>query len=213
MKCLPIVFFSLFNSILLFSQFNIETNFNSVATGRNQSLSVNYNFIKLQVGLGVKYNFNKLSNFPQNVFYKKTFFAISQFEHWGLELNLKYEIFNLKDVLKSYVFLNSQYTKSHIRFETYFAISELVPNPTSEFDYIYVKHVDYIGPITALENNIGIAFNIFLINNLYLTQKFGVGLMLFRNLDKNTIIVGGGNWVFSEMLSFGIGYQFNKKKK
>jgi len=208
-----VLIFILFISNLTYSQFNLETNFNSVSTGRNQSLSLNYYFKKFQVGFGAKYNFNKLTNFPQNVFYKKTFYAINDSEHWGLEFNLKHEIFNLKNVLKSYIFFNSQYTKSHIRFETYYAVSELVPNPTSELDYLYVKHVDFIGPIIALENNIGLAFEIFIFDNVYLSQKFGIGLMLFKNLDKNTILVGGGNWVFSEMLSFGIGYKFEKKKK
>jgi len=206
--------FILFISNLTYSQFNVETNFNSVHIGRNQSLSVNYKINKLQIGLGVKYNFNKLVNFPQNVFYKKTFYAINNNEHWGTELNIKYQFLNKKDVFFIHFFFNSQYSKSHTRFESFYAVGQLVPNPTSEFDYIYVKHVDHIGPFLVLENNIGLSFDLFLNENIYLTHRLGGGIVFFKNLDKNTIIVGdGGNWELSEMLSFGIGYQFKKKKK
>jgi len=190
------------------SQFQIESNFNSVSTGRNQSLLLNYKKDKLQFGLGVKYNFNKLVNFPQNVFYKKTFYAITPTEHWGAEINFKYKILNLKNVFIAHLFFNSQFTKSHTRFESYYAIGQLVENPSSEFDYIYVRHINEIGPFLAFENNIGLAFEIFLTKNIFFSQKFGLGVLLFKNLDKNTTIIGSGNWVFSEMLSFGLGYKF-----
>ncbi len=214
MKYIPILLlFVITSSNLSYSQFRIETNFNSVHIGRNQSLLISYKIKKLQIGLGVKYNFNKLVNFPQNNIYKKTFYAITDSEHWGMELNLKYQIFNKKDVFFIHLFLNSQYTKSHIRHEAYLAIGQLVPNPTSELDYVYIKHINYIGPIIALENNFGLAFDFYLSEKIYLTQKFGVGMVFFKNLDKNTIIAGDGDWELSEMLSFGVGYQFNKKRK
>lgn len=194
-----------------YSQFQIESNFNVVSTARNQSLLVNYNFNRMQLGLGVKYSFNKLVNFPQNVFYKRTFFAVKPSEHWGGEFNLKYQLKNLKDILYINTFYNAQFTKSHIRFEGTFAVGQLIENPTSELDYVYVKHINNIGPVLALENNIGIAFEINILKGIYLSQKFGLGIMVFNNLDKNSTIVGSGNWLFSEMLSFGLGYRFNEK--
>jgi hypothetical protein len=48
---------------------------------------------------------------------------------------------------------------------------------------------------------------------VYLSQKFGLGLMIFKNLEENTTIIGSGNWVFSEMLSFGIGYRLGLQTK
>ena len=209
-----LIIISILLSNFSYSQFQIESNFNSVGTGRNQSLLVNYTVNRMQFGVGIKYNFNKLTNFPQNVFYKKTFYATTPLEHWGTEFNLKFRLFNRKNILVSHLFFNSQFTKSHTRFEGYFAIGQLVSNPTSESDYILVKHLDFIGPFLAFENNIGLAFEIFLTENIYLSQKFGLGLLLFKNLDENTTIVGdGGNWVFSEILSFGVGYKFNLKEK
>jgi hypothetical protein len=191
-------------------QFQIESNFNVVATARNQSVVLHYKFNKLQIGMGVKYSFNKGVNFPQNVFYKRTFYAINPREHWGGELAVKYPLFNLKDVVQISAFYNAQFTRSHIKFETYYAVGQLVENPTSEFDYIYVKHQDYIGPVLALENNIGLAFDINLHDRIYFSQKFGLGIMFYDNRDKNTTVLGAGNWVFSEMLSFGVGYKFKK---
>ena len=196
-----------------FSQFSTESNFNVVATARNQSILINYNFNKLQLGCGLKYSFNKLVNFPQNVFYKRTFYAITPAEHWGGEFNLKYQFLTLKDIINFSGFYNAQYTKSHIRFEGHFAIGQLTENPTSELDYIYIKHIDHIGPVLALENNLGVAIDISLFNGVYLSQKFGLGLMIFKNLEENTTIIGSGNWVFSEMLSFGIGYRLGLQTK
>ena len=206
---IPFIFFC----HLTFAQFQIESNFNVVGTGRNQSLLVNYKFDKLQIGIGPKYHINKPNNFPQSVFYKKTFFSTTSSEHWGTDLNLKYRLFDVQDVFVAHVFYSNQFTKSHIRFETHFALDKLVENPTSEFDYSYIKHESEIGPILAVENNIGIAFEIFLLKNIYLSQKFGVGIMFYKNLDENNQILALNNWVFTEMLSFGIGYKFNEKVK
>lgn len=197
-----------------FSQIQVESNFNSVHIGRNQSLLVSYNFKRFSIAIGAKYNFNKLVAFPQNAFFKKTIFALTPQEHWGGELNFKFRIFNRKDMFITHLFYNAQFTKSHTRFETYFAIGQLVPEPTSDFDFVYEKFLDHIGPFLVLENNIGLAFEILLTKNLYLSQKFGGGILFFKNLDPNTtIIVGGGNWELTEMLSFGVGYRFDKKEK
>lgn len=121
-------------------------------------------------------------------------------------------MFNRKEVFTAHVYYNAQFTKSHTRFESYYAIGQLVEEPTSEFDYIYEKHVNHIGPFLVLENNIGLAFEISIWDNLYLSQKFGGGILFYKNLDPNvTIVSDGGNWELSEMLSFGLGYRFNKK--
>lgn len=197
-------------STCTFAQFAIESNFNAVHIGRNQSLLLNYNFEKIQIGVGIKYNINKLTNFPQGYFYKKTFYATSPSEHIGVELNFKYQLFS-REFFEMSLFYNGQYTKSQIRFEDHFAIAQLSENPTSEEDYIYVKHIDLIGPAQAFENNIGVAINIFLTKNIYLSQKFGLGMVFINIQDPNTTILGAGNWDFSEILSFGLGWKFNKK--
>ncbi len=203
-------FIVLFWSQLGITQIALESSFNSVHIGRNQSLMLNYHFNKFQVGLGLKYNFNKLVNFPEKVFYKKTFYAINDKEHFGLEWNFKYRIFN-KEHVKIHAFYNGQFSKSHTRFVGYQAVGPpLVENPTSDLDYLLQKHITLFGPFLVVENNIGLAFDIFVTKNLYFAQKFGAGIVLFKNLDQNTNILVG-NWELSEMLSFGIGFKFNDK--
>lgn len=47
-----------------------------------------------------------------------------------------------------------------------------------------------------------------------LNGKFGGGILLFKNKDKqNLVSCDAGKWVFTEMLSFGVGYKFGKKVK
>jgi hypothetical protein len=202
-----IILFLVSPVISAFSQFSIESNFNRNGTANNQTLTVNYSVKNWTIGGGVKYLFNKKDNFPQSVFYKRTFWALNNTQHYGANLFALYKIWDLPRVNFD-VFYDFQFTKSATRFETFFAIGQLVEEPQSEYDYIFIKHTDYIGPILGFENNIGLCFSFDITRNFYFSQKAGVGMLFYKELDPNTTIIGAGNWVFTEMLSFGVGWKF-----
>lgn len=196
------------------TQFSLETNFNVVHIGRNQSLAVNYTHKKMTVALGAKYHFNKLVRFPQGELIKKSVHAITPAEHWGAEFSIKYQIFDRNNTFFAHLLYNGQFTRSHVRHENYFAIldSPTVPIPSSEFDYSYSKYLNHLGPFSIIENHIGLAFDVFVTDQLYLSQRFGAGILFFKSSDdQNIIISDAGNWELTEMLSLGIGYKFKKE--
>jgi len=191
-----------------FAQFSIESNFNSVHIGRNQNLLVKYQWNRLSVNGGIKYNFNKENHFPQaqGDFYKKAFWAINPKEHWGAEIGLHFN-FLQRENIAVFGFYQLQVTKSHTRHDFYYMLFPLTPDYQSEYDFAYHRVLDYIGPFWAFENNLGIGIDASLSANLYFTSKLGGGVLFHRNLDKNTIIVGSGNWELSEMISMGLGWK------
>lgn len=198
-----------------FGQISLESNFNVVHTGRNQSLLAKYDWGKFSLLAGVKYNFNKEYSFPQGqaTFFKKTFWAVNLKERMGIELGTQYVLFQRKNVTLS-LFHHSQLTKSHIRHEVYLAVFPYItftPNPQSEYDYAYKLTKAYIGPVWALENNIGLSLSTFLTDNLYVKVKAGGGIMFFKNTDDKHIIITDGNWEMSEVFSFGLGWKFKEK--
>ena len=196
-----------------FSQISIESNFNVVHIGRNQSLLGKYQWDNFSILAGLKYNFNKESSFPQGQrnFYKKAFWALNFKEHIGLELGVQYKILKKKN-FDFFTFYQAQITKSHIRHEVYLAIFPYIPlvsNPQSEYDYAYTLTQNYIGPIWAIENNFGIGLNVYFSNSFYFSTKLGGGILFYRNTDQNNIIFAdGGHWELSELISMGVGWKF-----
>lgn len=206
-----ILFINIFFSLHSFAQYSVESNFNSVHIGRNQSFLGKYKWGKFSVLAGVKYNFNKESSFPdgQRNFFKNTFWAINLKERFGAELGAQFNVLE-RENLNLFTFYQSQLTKSHIRQEYYLAIFPyipLVPDPQSESDFAHTLIQDYIGPIWALENNFGIGLNAYFSNSLYFSTKVGGGLLFYKNIDKTVIILGQG-WEMSSTLTMGLGWRF-----
>jgi len=211
MKLTNLVVF-IFFSFLGWSQFSLESNFSSVHIGRNQNLTLNYQWNKLSLYSGVKYNFNKLDNFPVSTMIKKTAWATKNSENIGGVIGLKYDLVRLKNI-SFFSFFECQQSFTHTRHISVIYVGSSVPNPTSEYDLVYQNRVDIIGPWWIFENNIGLGYHVEISKGLYLTSKAGIGIVAFKNTDeKNIVIFSGGNWEFSEILSFGIGYKFNKSK-
>jgi hypothetical protein len=201
-----------------YTQFSLESNFNVVHTGRNQSLLAKYQWNKFALLAGLKYNFNKEYSFPQRQrdFYKKAFWAINFQERMGLEIGTQFTIFERENIVLS-LFHQSQLTKSHIRHEVFMAIYPhvlVVPGdePQSEYDFAYELSKKFIGPVWALENNFGLSLQAYFTNELYFSTKLGGGILFYKNTDQNNIIVTGGNWELSEVLSMGLGWKFNRNK-
>jgi len=199
-----ILTFLLCNS--LYAQFGIESNFNSVHIGRNINLLVKYSKKKISFNFGLKYNFNKPNTFPQADIYKKSFWATSQGEHFGLESGIQYVLLK-KTNLELFTFYQIQITKSDIKHDWFTPIGSLVPNPQSETDLIYKRSINIFGPVWGVENNFGFGLNTYFHEKFYLTLKLGGGILFIDNNSKNTIILGGRNWEFSELLSLGLGWK------
>ena len=200
-----------FLPLVSLSQLSLESSFNSTYVGRHQSLNLKYEWGRFSVNIGPKYHFNNRSDFPkpQAEFFRKTFWALDFSERLGFEYGFQYRILS-KENVDFFVHLSSHFTRSHIRFERYDALYPLVPNPQSEYDYAYEKNISYIGPITALENNLGLGVNVLIFKNFYLTSKGGVGMMFFKNHDPANIIITSNNWELSYFGSIGLGYSFEK---
>ncbi|MCG8578190.1 MAG: hypothetical protein MI810_25145 [Flavobacteriales bacterium] len=197
------------------AQWSIESNFNSVQIGRNQNILFQHSWDRLSINFGAKYNFNKLVSFPrpQHDIFKKAFWAESFDEHIGLETGLHFKILD-REKFNLFGFYQCQLSRSHTRIEGYYPIGSLVPEPQSEYDLVYQRHLGFVGPILAMENNIGIGLDIHFTDRFYLTQKAGTGLVLFRNTDPNNIIVSdGGLWEFAQLLSVGAGWYFSSPSK
>jgi hypothetical protein len=209
MKYISIIlaFFCLNISI---AQIGIESNFNSVHTGRNINVLAKYAKNKISFNLGLKYNFNKENTFPQADIYKKSFWATSLGEHFGVETGFQFVFFQKTNV-ELFGFYQLQITKSDIKHDWFQPIGSLVANPQSETDLIYARSINIFGPVWGIENNFGIGLNTFFSKNLYLSLKLGGGILFVDNNSKNTVILGGSNWELSEVISIGLGFKFAKQ--
>jgi len=197
----------IFISLKTHSQFILECNFNRNATSNNQTLALSYQFNKISLGFGLKYLYNKKDNFPYHVAFKRTFWALNLQQHLGANIFMNIDLWKLPKSKFSF-FYDFQFTNSSNRFETFFAHEKLVDEPQSEYDYSYIKYTAYFQPVYAFENNLGLQFQFFLTENIFLTQKAGVGILFYKELDP-IIIIGNRGWVFSEMLSIGLGWKFD----
>jgi hypothetical protein len=79
----------------------------------------------------------------------------------------------------------------------------------SNGDILFKEYLEYFGPTIAIENNIGVGYNIELSNRLFLYQKIGAGIVVLGNIDKS--IVGARKWELGYLFSFGIGYHLRSK--
>ena len=185
-----IISFCLLTTLTSFSQFSVESHFNRNATSNNQTLTLNYQLNKWKFGAGVKYLYKKRDNFPRGVYFKRTFWALNTIEHFGAEAYAMYNIWQLERAAFD-VFYDFQFTKSVVRF-----------------DSAYELETTYFSPVYGFENNIGINFTFNLTEKLFLSQKAGAGILIYNLNDPDANGVNGVDWVFSEMLSIGLGYRF-----
>ncbi|MBK9593308.1 MAG: hypothetical protein IPO32_18025 [Crocinitomicaceae bacterium] len=193
-----------------YAQLKLESNFSSVHIGRNQNLTVGYHFNKFFVYGGLKYNFNKRDNFPIATWFKKTSWATNVGEHFGGVIGMRYQFAKLEHI-SFFSFLEIQQSYTHVRHISEYILGSVVPEPTSDYDLIYQKQLYFVGPWWFIENNLGLGFSCNIWRGLSLNSKFGIGVLFYKNLDKQYIVYGPNNWNFSEMLSFGLGWKFDQK--
>ena len=194
-----------------YAQFGIESSYSVIHTGRNQSVDLTYKRNKITFNAGVKYSFNRLDRFPPNTYFRKTFFALSTAEHFGANMGVQY-LFYEKEKLKVFAHYNLQILKAHFRFEHYSVLDStfsFVPNPKTLEDYPLNYKLSFLGPVTALENTIGVGINLELTPRIYLTQKVGIGISLFYSKDPELVEVLKKSRInLGELYSIGLGFNF-----
>ena len=130
-------------------------------------------------------------------------------EHWGLLVGYQHAIKFNKSYLEPYFFYELQFTNSHIRKQAYLPVDYDV-----EGNVLYREFIDFLDPTIALENYVGLGFNVKLSKQFFITQKAGFGYILFKNVDPRQLgHKNNSSWEFGYILSFGVMYRFKEKKE
>lgn len=196
-----------------FSQ-SILLGYNSTASGRN--LTVQYEIARKshEFSMGLGYNINRYAHpDDQSNFYKKRLYATEPYHH--VNLNLTYQRYILTKKVKGirpFLFydLQAKYSTTMSRFVLPFRYDpSLVVNKPEE-GILYRETVNYFGPFTWIENNIGIGFTADLTDKIYIKQRFGVGTHFILGYDDRIghKLFSWFYWEFATLMHFSVGYRF-----
>ncbi|WP_417590008.1 hypothetical protein [Owenweeksia hongkongensis] len=190
------------------AQVDITSAFNSTYSGRSIILSGSaYLNPKNEIGIGIRYNINKLAhNDDQNNVFLKRQFGTEFKHHWGITAFYHHYIFKDLNCVKPFVFYDFQYSKSPTRNRMFLPAFE-----DEELGTLYYEVIEYFGPFTWLENNIGVGIKAKITNRLYLNQKIGVGAIFILGKDeKRPITYDNFEWDFAALIQVGLAYRLEK---
>jgi hypothetical protein len=186
----------------LTSQVRVAADFNSVISGRSINVLASGQVKnRHEFGGGLRININKyIHNDDQNNFFKKRMYATKPLHYFGLEGFYQVHIFQKLKQIDLFAFYDIQlsYSTTGNRF-----------NP-------YYDDMVHFGPFTWIEQNIGIGFTVDIWNNIFFIQRLGGGtnFILGEHHDKNNDLPKTSfTNEFGYLLSAGIGYRFDPKKK
>jgi len=188
----------------VYSQLDIIGSFNSVDIGRNITITLKKDLKKHSFLFGAKYNINKIVHDNQNNVFRKRFYATDWQEHFGFNIGYQYNFSLKSSSLKPFAFYDFQFTNSHTRNLMYLPYDYDING-----DVLYKEYLEFFGPFIALENNIGIGFTANLSENIFLSQKAGVGIVTFHGNDPKRPFING-SWEFGYIISIGLGYHLKK---
>ena len=190
----------------------ISLDFNLTGSGRNVTAGYTIEFSKNEIGFGLGYNINSLTqpDDQNNVFYKRLY-ATKPLHHLNFDLFYQRNIFTNLDHFQPFVFVDIQVKYSTVRSSVYlpYAFDSSIVSNTPEEKILYRNYVFFYGPFLWIENYIGLGFNVDLHKSWFLKHKVGVGGYSLIGRD-DTIISGNYSWEFAWMLSVGLGYTFKK---
>jgi hypothetical protein len=191
--------------------------FNSVISGRSINLLASTQIKnRHEFGGGLRININKYAhNDDQYNIFKKRMYATKFLHYFGLE---------------GFYHIHFLQTLPHIGLFAFYDIQVCYSTtgnrmPQFEVDPITgeCKHDEYFrhfGPFTWIEQNIGIGFTIDIWKNIFITQRLGVGVNFILGKDKPFsetkdyyLVKNPFEFEFGYLLSVGIGYRFESKKK
>lgn len=196
-----------------YTQSGFESSYNAVFNGRNVNLSYRKSIGNLSISGGMKYHINRIEMIPIGSFFKNTAYAQNFQERIGLQVGLDYFLVN-KPNFKLGAYYNNQFSFISLMHKMYYASGQIVDNPQSESDYLYVKSERIFGPVFESENTIGIVIESKLTSNFYSVLRGGFGVMFWKNTDSGVILSSNPNQIGSSFISFGsigLGYYFFKK--
>ena len=208
-----IVVYILFSSINSIGQNKMELNYNSIFRGRNIDVQYLYSSKNRTFSAGLLYHINNEYNIPYGSFFKNSANAENLSERLGLTVGFQYKIYS-NDFGKLEFFYLCQLTRITDIHKALYAYSEIVENPTSEFDYAYIQSEIKFGPVRTMDNTLGAKLSAKLSANSYMNCKFGLGMMFWENEDESVILSSSPNqkgYLFTHFLSIGYGIQINQR--
>jgi len=194
------------------AQTDVFTSFNATHAGRNISVSASKLIKgKHEIGGGLRFNLNRLAHTDdQNNVYKKRLYATNFFQHLGLGFFYHRRVFRKWKKIEPLVFYDMQVTYAPTRNRMLLPFSYDVNG-----DVLYKEYIEFFGPFTWLEQNIGIGFKANLFSNFFIQQKVGFGTTFIMGFEKKLLskYFNWFAWEFGALINVGIGYRFAKKKK
>lgn len=192
-------------------QNQLSIGFNSTMAGRSATLTFSRTINnKNEFGGGLRYNINKLAHVDdQNKSYYKRLYATKPLHYIGIVGYYHYQVFQKLKYIKPFLFYDLQATYSTTRNRMLLPYSYDING-----DVLYKEYIEYFGPFTWVEQNLGIGFKVDIINNWYLYQKYGAGMSFILGYDKKRLdkYFDWFAWEFGALVNVGIGYRIEPKK-
>jgi len=196
------------------AQVRVYPVFNSIISGRSINLLASGQVKnRHEFGGGLRININKyIHNDDQHNIYKKRMYATKPLHYFGVEGFYHVHFLQKLQHIDLFAFYDIQlvYSTTGNRFgdET-----EMLQSGK----YV-MKH---FGPFTWVEQNIGIGFTVDIWKNFFLTQRLGGGVHFILGEDPwlpveikpYWLAKSPFTWEFGYVLSVGLGYRFEPKKK
>ena len=188
------------------AQIRVSPVFNSIGSGRSINLLASGQVKnRHEFGGGLRININKHAhNDDQHNIFKKRMYATKPLHYFGIE---------------GFYHIHLLQKLQHIDFFSFYDI-QLVYSTTGNRFESFQPIMDHYGPFTWIEQNIGIGFTVDIWKNFFLTQRLGGGVRFILGEDAPPseekpywLVKFPFEWEFGYVLSVGIGYRFNPKKK
>lgn len=165
-----------------------------------------------QLGVGLRVNLYSLSHKDdQNSTYTKRLYPLSFYQNFGFAAHYEYCLFKGLNPARISVFTDIQATYASKRNRTFLPYLTLPDGLV-----LYRERVDFYGPFLWLENTVGISIMLPIYKNLWLINKYGVGVISIIGdkfyAKQNTAILAGNwyEWEPTYTVQIGLSYIFNK---
>ena len=197
-------------TISSFSQLSLSTAFNKTFSGRNITFIVGITKKKSEIGLGLRFNINKLAhNDDQFNVYKDRLYVYPDhsWQHLGLNFYHHFIFYKKGGCVLPFVFYDVQLAYAATRNRSYLPYSYNASGKT-----LYMYHLDSFGPFGWIEPTVGAGMTVNFSDNFFLRQKAGFGVSLITGIETN-VKLNPIDWSFCTLIHIGVGYRFLKSGK
>ena len=199
------------------AQIRVYPVFNSVISGRSINLLASKQIKnRHEFGGGLRININKFAhNDDQDNIFKKRMYATKPLHYFGMEGFYQIHFLQKLPHIDLFAFYDVQVCYS----TTGNRLLEFDVDPITE-ECTHNTYFRHFGPFTWIEQNIGIGFTVDIWKNIFITQRLGGGVNFilgkdapFSETKDYYLIKTPFEFEFGYLLSVGIGYRFEPKKK